>query len=49
MEFLIYKDNEQHGPYEEQHLLQMLQEKLNCLRGREELMNGEAVQSAKAA
>ena len=26
MEFLIYKDNEQHGPYDQQHLLQMLQD-----------------------
>ncbi len=26
MEFLVYKDNAQHGPYEEPHLLQMLQE-----------------------
>lgn len=26
MAFLIFKDNEQHGPYEEQHLLQMLQD-----------------------
>ena len=26
MEFLIFKDNEQHGPYTEEHLLQMLQE-----------------------
>ncbi|HWB03102.1 MAG TPA: PH domain-containing protein [Verrucomicrobiales bacterium] len=26
MEFLIYKDNQQHGPYEQQHLLQLLQD-----------------------
>ena len=26
MEFLVYKDNAQHGPYEQEHLLQMLQD-----------------------